>query len=403
MIGHEEAVKALLQAGANTEAATKEVYWSTHAFFMVRDALYVTVYSGRDNGKDSVGDFLDRVKLLVPEKTPLLVATRAWEGGFIAQEPPASVLEAHGIKANDIIRLSSLTGQGVDELKHALISKASEASVFSDWLSRANLNVREQVRQMRADYEKANKPPLITLGEFEDMAKRCDLTTPDNRRRCMDRLTDMGELRHFSDVPGLEDVVVIDPRWLADLMSKIVTTDAGRMAKLGMENGQNSRNKGWTSMKALEKVVKSVCPASSSGGSWVDGLVRLMQHCGLVYAAANGMAVIPPMLPDRMTQSLKSHRAALVKQPGSQSGHLPAGPRRWWSAQYEYGRLLDHRLSRLLCRLLLLLPDVEVLDVWRFGARLRRPQGDVLAMTCTRRLDKWMDGRGVPSEVASSS
>ncbi|KXZ42107.1 hypothetical protein GPECTOR_203g379 [Gonium pectorale] len=237
---------------------------------------------------------------------------------------------------------------------------------------------------MRMALVSAGEPPLITLGEFEDMAKRCNVKTPDDRRSCMDRLTDMGELRHFGEVPGLESAVVIDPKWLADLMARIVTSDAGRMAELGMENG-------WTSMEALEKVVQSVCPASSSGSSsssWVDGLVRLMQHCGLVYAAANEMAVIPPMLPDRMTQSLQSHRAALVKQPGSQSGHLPAGPRRWWSAQYKYGRLLDHRLSRLLCRLLLLLPDVEVLDVWRFGARLRRPQGDVLAMTCTRRLDK---------------
>ncbi|KXZ42108.1 hypothetical protein GPECTOR_203g380 [Gonium pectorale] len=234
---------------------------------------------------------------------------------------------------------------------------------------------------MRKALESAGEPPLITLGQFEDMAKGCNIKTPDDRRRCMDRLSDMGELRHFSDVPGLENVVVIDPRWLADLMAKIVTANEDRMAELGMENG-------WTSMEALEKVVQSVCPASSSGSSWVDGLVRLMQHCGLVYAAANEMAVIPPMLPDRMTQSLQSYRAALVKQPGSQSGPLPAGPRRWWSAQYKYGRLLDHRLSRLLCRLLLLLPDVEVLDVWRFGAWLRRPQGDVLAMTCPRRLDK---------------
>ncbi|KXZ41028.1 hypothetical protein GPECTOR_954g216 [Gonium pectorale] len=59
-------------------------------------------------------------------------------------------------------------------------------------------------------------------------------------------------------------------------------------------------------------------------------------------------------------------------------------PRRWWAAQYQYGRLPDNRLSRLLCRLLLLLPNSEVLDVWRFGALLQRPQRAVLALTCTR-------------------
>ncbi|KXZ40865.1 hypothetical protein GPECTOR_1712g824 [Gonium pectorale] len=345
---------------------------------MVREAQYVTVYNGRSGDMNLVGDFLDRVQLLVPKKKPLLVATHAVEGDFIAQVPSVPVLEAHGIKADDIIRLSSMTGDGVDKLQHVICDAAVNTPAHTDWLSPANLEMREQVRKMRKALARAGEPLLITLGEFEGMAKRCNLQTPDDRRSCMDRLSDMGELRHFSEVPGLESAVVIDPKWLADLMARIVTTDAGRMAELGMENG-------WTSMKALERVVQSVCPASSSGGSWVDGLVRLMQHCGLVYASPDEMAVIPPMLPDRMTQSLKSHRAALVvEQPGPQSGPLPAGPRRWWSVQYKYGRLLDHRLSRLLCRLLLLLPDAEVLDVWRFGARLRRPEGDVLAMTCTR-------------------
>ncbi|KXZ41868.1 hypothetical protein GPECTOR_257g652 [Gonium pectorale] len=159
----------------------------------------------------------------------------------------------------------------------------------------------------------------------------------------------MGELRHFSDVPGLEDVVVVDPKWLADLMAQIVTTDKTRMQNLGP-------NKGWTSMDALLKVVEMKC---TPGTGRVTGLVRLMQHCGLVYALPSGDAVIPPMLPDRM------------KEP-------------WESIRYKYGRLLDHRLSRLLCRLLLLLPDAEVRDVWRFGALLVRPQRALMALTCTR-------------------
>ncbi|KXZ41640.1 hypothetical protein GPECTOR_347g96 [Gonium pectorale] len=57
----------------------QEVYWSTHAFFMVREALYVTVYNSRNTDKDSVDEYLNRVKLLVPVKAPLLVATRACE------------------------------------------------------------------------------------------------------------------------------------------------------------------------------------------------------------------------------------------------------------------------------------------------------------------------------------
>ncbi|KXZ41150.1 hypothetical protein GPECTOR_719g875 [Gonium pectorale] len=191
---------------------------------MVREALYVMVYNSRDTQKDSVGEYLDRIKLLVPGKAPLLVATRAWEGGYEAQTPPAPVLQAHGIDSKAIIRLSSKTGQGVEELKQAIISAAANTSGPSaDWLPQANLKVRE-----------------------EEAAKRFSIAAPQDLRRCMDRLTDMGELRHFSDVPGLEDVVVIDPKWLADLMAKIVTTNADKMQELGLDQGR-------TTMKALQK------------------------------------------------------------------------------------------------------------------------------------------------------
>ncbi|KXZ41912.1 hypothetical protein GPECTOR_245g600 [Gonium pectorale] len=126
------------------------------------------------------------------------------------------------------------------------------------------------------------------------------------------------------------------------------------------------------------QVVESECPPSTGKA---PGLVRLMQHCGLVYASPDGAALVPPMLPDRMKQPLDTLRGTLVEM---SSESLPE-PRRWWAAQYQYGRLPDNLLSRLLCRLLLLLPDAEVLDVWRFGALLRRPQRAVLALTCSRK------------------
>ncbi|KXZ41397.1 hypothetical protein GPECTOR_493g446 [Gonium pectorale] len=225
----------------------QDVYLSTHTFFMVREALYVMVYNSRNTDKDSVDEYLNRVTLLMPDKAPLLVATHAWEGDFKAQEPPAPVLKAYGINAEAFICLSSKTGQGIEQLKQAIISTATKTSgPFADCLPEANMKVREEVRRMREDLLSTRRPPLIPLGELEEVAKSFSIAAPQDLRRCMDRLTDMGELRHFSDVPGLEDVVVIDPRWMADLMAKIVTTDASRVRELGL-------NQGRTSMEALKK------------------------------------------------------------------------------------------------------------------------------------------------------
>ncbi|KXZ43639.1 hypothetical protein GPECTOR_84g315 [Gonium pectorale] len=359
----------------------QEVYWSTHAFFMVREALYVMVYNSRNNDKDSVGEYLDRIKLLVPDdKAPLLlVATNAGEGPFRAQEPPAPVLESHGLDSKDIIRLSSKTGRGFEQLKDAIFSAAAESRSPSDWLSQANLKVRQEVRRMREALASTGRPPLIPLGELEVMAKRFFIAAPQDLRSCIDRLTDMGELRHFSDVPGLEDVVVIDPRWLADLMAKMVTTNEDRVRELGLDRG-------WTTMKALQKVAESECPPSSGKA---PGLVRLMQHCGLVYASPDGAAVVPPMLPDRMTQPLGTLRGTLVEM---SSESLPE-PRRWWSAQYQYGRLQDNRLSRLLCRLLLLLlPDAEVLDRYTIHVAVCSPAPELLGTQVSAVLDEELGG-----------
>ncbi|KXZ40954.1 hypothetical protein GPECTOR_1181g442 [Gonium pectorale] len=115
---------------------------------MVREAQYVTVYNSRNKDKDCVGQYLDRIKLLVPGKAPLLVATHALEDNFIGQEPSEPDLEAHGIDSKAIMRLSSKTGRGVEELKQAIISAAAKMSGPSDWLSQANLKVREEVGAM---------------------------------------------------------------------------------------------------------------------------------------------------------------------------------------------------------------------------------------------------------------
>ncbi|KXZ42109.1 hypothetical protein GPECTOR_203g381 [Gonium pectorale] len=346
---------------------------------MVREALYVMVYNSRNTDKDSVGEYLNRVTLLVPgNASRLLVATHAWEGGFEAQEPPAPVLQAHGIDSKAIIRLSSKTGQGIEQLRQAIISVAANTSGPSDWLSQANLKVRDEVRRMREDFVSTGRPPLITLGELQEVAKRFSISAPEDLCRCMDRLSDMGELRHFSVVPGLEDVVVIDPRWLADLMAKIVTTDANRIRELGL-------NQGRTTMEALQKAVESECPPSTGKAT---GLVRLMQHCGLVYAAADGAALVPPMLPDRMKESLDTLRGTLVEM---SSESLPE-PRRWWSAQYQYGRLPDNRLSRLLCRLLLLLPDADVLDVYTIHVVVCSPAPELLGARVSAVLGEELDG-----------
>ncbi|KXZ49940.1 hypothetical protein GPECTOR_18g1 [Gonium pectorale] len=210
-------------------------FWSTHAIFMSPEAVYITVYNSRDSGQGaSVDAYLDRVQTLAPGAINMVVG--AW--------------------AEPYVRL------------------------------------RDKVRSLREQIKKEDRPRLVPLKDIiRDMGT--EVPQEADLHRFLSKLSDFGELLQFQHVSGLEDKVVIDPEWLADVLGDVVTRGEHKKQLLQLpESPVSSMPVGHVSKRRVYEAMEARCPGNA------NELVRILEAYGLLYDLGDDeRAIVPPMLP----------------------------------------------------------------------------------------------------------
>ncbi|KXZ44518.1 hypothetical protein GPECTOR_66g246 [Gonium pectorale] len=355
----------LLQHAADMATSVRHGFWSTHAIFMSPDAVYITVYNSRDNGQAaSVDAYIERVQTLAPGALNMVVGAWADEG-YTGLQPPATALRGYknpvsvpGLPEGECLCLSSKMENGIPKLKQAImeltgvVKSASILDVVR--LPEVYVRLRDNVRSLRDKFKKENKLRLVSLKDIMGNME-AELPQEADLHRFLSKLSDFGELLRFQHVPGLEDKVVIDPEWLADVLGDVVTSDKDKQQRLQLLGGR-------IGMSNVHKIIEARCPDHA------NELVRILEAYGLLYDLGDGeRAIIPPMLP---TLAMDDAEKLMQESPG------PDQPsQRWWGAMYNFEKHLpDALLCRLLCRLLSLpeLRDMELGRMWRFGVFLQK-------------------------------
>ncbi|PNH02307.1 putative serine/threonine-protein kinase [Tetrabaena socialis] len=204
--------------------------------------------------------------------------------------------------------------------------------------------------------------PLMPYEEYKALAKAAakaagiqDMEDGAQLDKATSLLSDFGDLLYFPFVAGMEDVVVLRPQWLADVMAQVVTVDGLKKDKLLLGSGEDGR----VSKAALVKLMEAFSPRHAAG------LINLLERFSLLHSIDSDTVLVPPLL-------LRASSAEGVKRLHKESGLAANGTGwRWWHAQYAYSYVPEALLCRAMCRLFAL-PSVEVLEAWRFGAVLRR-------------------------------
>ncbi|KXZ44533.1 hypothetical protein GPECTOR_66g261 [Gonium pectorale] len=328
-------------------------FWSTHAIFMSPEAVYITVYNSRNDGQaTSVDAYLERVQTLAPGARNMVVGAWADEG-FTGDCPacyknPVSIF---GLSDGECLCLSSKTENGIPELKQAILELAGvvkSASVVNVIrLPEAYVRLRDQVRSLRERMKQEDKPRVVSLDVIRNMEAGAPKKA-DDLHRFLSKLSEFGELLQFQHVPGLEDKVVVDPEWLADVLGDVVTRDKDKQQLLQLLEGP---------------AMEARCPGNA------NELVRILEVYGLLYDLGDGeRAIIPPTLP-----TLEADYIEKFLQEESPGPDQPSP--KWWSAKYTFNKHLpDALLCRLLCRLLSLpeLHGMELGRMRRFGVFLKQ-------------------------------
>ncbi|KXZ42701.1 hypothetical protein GPECTOR_123g473 [Gonium pectorale] len=264
----------------------QDVYASTHAFFMTPGAVYCVLYRARNYEDDAklpeLEEYLDRIQTLAPGAPMLLVGTQAGEDSQHRPRPLKSLFDKYkDTLAPEPIFISSKTGYGLSDLSAALLNMAVKQAESQKGLPESFSRLRKAVSVAQRLVQRGENP-LMPLDAFRRLSVNCGVD-PSEMQRCMEALSQYGDLRYFKNVQAMPDMVVLRPQWLADLMTYVVTTDGGKRHKLQDQDGRVSRV---TLMKCLE----SLSPLHAAG------LVELLELLGLLYAVKGGDDVLVPVL-----------------------------------------------------------------------------------------------------------
>ncbi|KXZ51175.1 hypothetical protein GPECTOR_13g662 [Gonium pectorale] len=275
---------------------------------------------------------------LAPGAPMVLVGTHAGEsmeeragGEFRPRRPPASLTSAFPSLYREPLFVSSKTGSGIEQLKEVVLQLALNLKGVGDLLPESFVKLR---RAVQAEQERfpPGAEPIMALSRFQQLAAHTGVTDPSLLQAFILLLTDFGDVLHFEHVPGLEDAMVLRPQWLADVMAHAIT------------------------------LLGEVSP------NHAEGLLTLLENFSMMHSIDKDTALVPPLLPD-----LSAARSVDIFYEKLQSAEQSPGFPRWrcWAADYVYSYAPDALLCRLLCRVFAL-PNLEVLEAWRFGAVMRR-------------------------------
>ena len=114
----------------------------------------------------------------------------------------------------DIVSISCKTGEGISELR-TLISQAVKKKGFMTEVAQSWVKLHDFIGTASIDSETTSRSVL------EDWARMCGVKEDQITTACR-FLRDMGSLLYFEGV-GLENLVILNPKWLTSMMSSLIT------------------------------------------------------------------------------------------------------------------------------------------------------------------------------------
>ena len=225
--------------------AGQEEYYATHQCFLSKRSLYLLVWNVTE-GDEGVADlkpWLNNISVRAPDSCIIVVGT------FLDK---VSEEDRQSGKIDDLLRkVEELTRQyrrlvvtnitvvglkgrmeNVAKLKDYIYNAAAEYKIKNQYVMGHKIpssyhaldNKLSTIHRLVKD---GNHEPIMHAAEFQKMVRDLslvDIQDEDELRTATHFLHEVGALLHYDDRKhNLDDLYFVDPRWLCDLMSTVVT------------------------------------------------------------------------------------------------------------------------------------------------------------------------------------
>ncbi|MCF8246476.1 MAG: hypothetical protein K9J37_10655 [Saprospiraceae bacterium] len=203
----------------------QEIYKDTHQFFLSPDTLYVLLNDNRKGDTDFYY-WLNVIAIRAGSGCPILLVFNEKNGALRQISPDEELfgnfpqivktpLDVDFADGNlDRLRLMRSTIE-----RHFCNLEAMGKPILSNWL------------KVRQDLKAEQSKNTISFDRFREICERHDVQGEDSAKVVCKTLHNLGVLLFYPELPGLEDLVILNPNWCLDAVYKVLDADAVRHRK----------------------------------------------------------------------------------------------------------------------------------------------------------------------------
>ncbi|PAA48002.1 hypothetical protein BOX15_Mlig030627g5 [Macrostomum lignano] len=255
--------------------AGQKVYYNTHQFFLTHRAVYLLLYTVRTGYEHAGLDFwLSSISSHAPNAPILVVGTHS-DQVEKGDNLPQDTFQARYPQIYNFHQVSSHTGAGISELRKELVKVALSQPYMNESVPRLFLDFEERLMEKRTR-ERLN---ILDWDVVSGIAQAQGLYEDKHVRQAVNFLNDIGSIQYF-DTEFLRQKVVINPKWIVDVMACVVSVKNSHIQK-----GQLKKSD-------VPIVWANFDPALH------DWLLKLTEAFDLTYPMQDDCNMVPCLLPE---------------------------------------------------------------------------------------------------------
>ena len=223
----------------------QEEYYATHQCFLSQHSLYLLLFNLKhgDKGVEELRPWLNNIALRAPRSCVIIIGTHLDEVPDEERGEIDTLLHRVGTLAasyNNKLQIVEVLPVGLKNrieniglLKEAIYNHAANYKnrggqlIMGQKIPSSYHALDKQLETVQQEVRQGIREPIMHAEEFRTMVHQmnlADIQDDEELKTATLFLTDVGSLLYYDDRGhNLHDLYFVDPRWLCDMMSKVVT------------------------------------------------------------------------------------------------------------------------------------------------------------------------------------
>jgi internalin A len=193
----------------------QEIYHATHQFFLTKRSLYLLVCNCRTSEEENRLDYWLKLIDSFGDKSPVIIV------GNKKDEQPLDInrraLQEKYPNIRAIIETSCQTGEGIAELRSAILQQVGQLKEVYDLLPLSWFKVKEQLETLDKDF--------ISYSRYACLCDQQGIEDEANQEQLIRLLHNLGLVLNFRDHPLLQNTNVLNPDWVTQGIYALFSDD----------------------------------------------------------------------------------------------------------------------------------------------------------------------------------